>query len=461
MATTQPKDPIQRPKSSEAPLHRIALKRGCPCGRLSGLTGSCPDCIKKKLLGKPPQTEIRINSSGDVYEQEADRIADQVVRLPDSSCKDDPSVSPAASLVAQRVSDGSSDGLEAPPVVHNVLSSPGRPLDDATRVSFESRFGHDFGSVQVHTGRAAIESANAVRALAYTVGDHIVLGTDRVDPESTAARRILSHELVHVIQQSGPLNGRILQRTSGPVSEPEQDAVPVSLQTGVAETHEVIILGEPFHLAVISSQLSPNDPSMPYRENAEEYLADYPNLGNGWWAFIIKADLKPGDTHFCSIGGNCLGWAYGGTLNADSANAVWDLESQYLEMIDLAKDKDGKFLGSLGSIFKKSKTKKYPPHGIWDYFMSVEFQAIPAESDADANLALYGRGFDNSMDGPSHIAFRSAGGELWVSKPSYIRYPIVHERASQMSGGEVGDILRLYKRTSGPLEHVVLRPKSE
>jgi hypothetical protein len=112
------------------------------------------------------------------------------------------------------------------------------------------------------------------------------------------------------------------------------------------------------------------------------------------------------------------------------------------------------------SKVKASKTPEYPPHGLWDFFMSIEFQAIPTDSDADAHLALYGRGFEVPKDGPTHIAFRTAGAELWVTKPSYIKYPFLHERASQMSGGEVGKILRLYKRTSGPLEHVVLRPKS-
>lgn len=91
--------------------------------------------------------------------------------------------------------------------------------------------------------------------------------------------------------------------------------------------------------------------------------------------------------------------------------------------------------------------------------MNTEFQAVPADDDASAHLARYGRGFSGSTDGPSHIAFRTAGGEIWVSKPSPFRYPLVHERASQMAGGETDEIVRLYTRASGPLNRVVLRPK--
>ena len=96
---------------------------------------------------------------------------------------------------------------------------------------------------------------------------------------------------------------------------------------------------------------------------------------------------------------------------------------------------------------------------IWDYFMGVKFQAMPTNSDGEADLALYGQGFGGTMEGPSHIAFRTAGRELWVSKPSPSRFPIVHELASQMSGGQMGNVVRLYKSESGPPNYVVLRPK--
>jgi hypothetical protein len=90
-----------------------------------------------------------------------------------------------------------------PPIVHQVLRSPGRPLDAATRAYMEPRFGHDFGHVRVHTDAHAAQSAAAVHARAYTVGHHIVMGGGEYRPGATDGRRLLAHELGHVIQQAG------------------------------------------------------------------------------------------------------------------------------------------------------------------------------------------------------------------------------------------------------------------
>jgi hypothetical protein len=87
-------------------------------------------------------------------------------------------------------------GMAAPPSVHKVLSSPGRPLDSATRGFMEPRIGYDFGSVRLHTGEAARRSAEDIGANAYTVGDHVVLH------EESAPRGLLAHELTHVVQQT-------------------------------------------------------------------------------------------------------------------------------------------------------------------------------------------------------------------------------------------------------------------
>jgi len=90
-----------------------------------------------------------------------------------------------------------------PPVVHTVLHSRGQPLDAATRTSTEAHFGHDFSRVRVHTDRQAAESARAVGALAYTVGRDVVFGVGQYAPSTPQGRRLLAHELVHVLQQGG------------------------------------------------------------------------------------------------------------------------------------------------------------------------------------------------------------------------------------------------------------------
>lgn len=91
----------------------------------------------------------------------------------------------------------------APPVVHEVLRSAGQPLDAATRAFMEPRLGHALGHVRLHTDAQAAASADAVRAQAYTVGSHVVLGARAHAPATLPGRRLLAHELAHAIQQGG------------------------------------------------------------------------------------------------------------------------------------------------------------------------------------------------------------------------------------------------------------------
>ncbi len=89
----------------------------------------------------------------------------------------------------------------APPIVHEVLATSGRPLDRATRGDFEQRFHHDFSRVRLHDDSRAADSAAAVSALAYTVGHHVVSGIGNLASGDTARRQVLAHELTHVAQQ--------------------------------------------------------------------------------------------------------------------------------------------------------------------------------------------------------------------------------------------------------------------
>jgi hypothetical protein len=77
----------------------------------------------------------------------------------------------------------------------------GRPLDASVRSFFEPRFGYVFDQVRVHTDERAAESAQAVNALAYTVGHDIVFGAGHYAPDTTEGRRLIAHELTHVVQQ--------------------------------------------------------------------------------------------------------------------------------------------------------------------------------------------------------------------------------------------------------------------
>lgn len=128
------------------------LQRKCACGGTKGPTGVCAECRRKQLQRRPATRQ------------------------------------PASATV--------------PPIVQSVIGRTGRPLDAATRTSMESRFGHDFSQVRVHTDERAAASARAVQARAYTVGSSVVFDAGQYAPASEAGRRLLAHELTHVVQQT-------------------------------------------------------------------------------------------------------------------------------------------------------------------------------------------------------------------------------------------------------------------
>ena len=156
--------------------------------------------------------KLTVNTPGDEYEQEADRTAAIVMRMPESrqqlarpreggyaKCPEEYGVREHLQAKAVRADD--TGGTEAPPIVHETLRSPGQPLDSATRDFMEPRFGHDFGGVRVHTDAKAAESARSVNALAYTVERDIVFGAYQYQPGTRDGQHLLVHELAHVVQQ--------------------------------------------------------------------------------------------------------------------------------------------------------------------------------------------------------------------------------------------------------------------
>ena len=218
------------------------------------------------------QAKLAMNQPGDRYEQAADRMADAVVQSEGGSepCACESSGNPCtecASKKLQRMDANVADGTpsstrqvatgadmrqevhgdapaEAPPVVHEALTETGRPLDAGTRAFMEPRFGHDFSGVRVHTGALAEESARAVGARAYTVGRDIVFAGGEHAPENPLGRRLLAHELSHVVQQgaaSGALHPEgILQRQpAAPAQTPQ--SVPGQIPAQADEELEKIL----------------------------------------------------------------------------------------------------------------------------------------------------------------------------------------------------------------------------
>ena len=204
--------PLQNTMAKSQPVSNsshtgLLLQRKCACGgsAASSLTGKCEACKKNRL-----QAKLTIGASNDPLEQEADRVADQVLAKPAHSA-----ISGATPSIQRFTGTSTADATTAPPSVDQVLSSSGRPLDKALQQDMGQRFGHDFSRVRVHTGAAAEQSARDVNARAYTVGHNIVFGADRFTPETHEGQRLLAHELTHVVQQSSGLaQGISLQRWS-------------------------------------------------------------------------------------------------------------------------------------------------------------------------------------------------------------------------------------------------------
>jgi hypothetical protein len=202
------------------PSRGLFLQRKCACGAAaSGLTDECAECSGKKTAGL--QRKLRVSEPGDAYEQEADRVAEQVVAKTAHL-----NVGRAPRI--QRFA-GPSQMVAAPGSVARALSDPGKPLEPPLRHEMEHRFGHDFSRVRVHCGTAAEQSAHDVNANAYTVGHDIAFADGRYAPATHEGRRLVAHELAHVVQQSGTnatsTAGPLIQRQPE-TTKPETSAKP-------------------------------------------------------------------------------------------------------------------------------------------------------------------------------------------------------------------------------------------
>jgi hypothetical protein len=123
-----------------------------------------------------------------------------------------------------------------PSIVHDVLREAGRPIDPAIRAPMESRLGHDFSRVRVHTDDRAARSAQAISALAYTSGNHIAFGANQYQPHTAPGRHLLMHELTHFVQQSAATAPVVQRQPTFPktgiqVTGPDADELKQMLST--------------------------------------------------------------------------------------------------------------------------------------------------------------------------------------------------------------------------------------
>lgn len=226
---------------------------------MSGLSNQ----ISKSDTTNSSLGKYRISQPGDELELEADRVADEVLRMPDAvgadgtagtprpphqcaACKaggvpcpvcsqslgsasqsqsnapllrqpiegeeeelqrqvteeeDEVQLAPKPNAVSKPQADGSLTAVQS-------VRSGGVPLPDTTRRYFEPRFRAELGDVRVHTGEAATRATAAVSAKAFTLGNSIAFAPGQFDPAGSSGRRLLAHELAHVMQQAGPASGK-------------------------------------------------------------------------------------------------------------------------------------------------------------------------------------------------------------------------------------------------------------
>ncbi len=207
-----------------------SFKQSCPLA-LSGPThcpfgGACHTCPSRV------QTKLKIGHPGDKYEQEADRVAEQVMRTTvdrsqksevrngntiqeqeDQQIQTKPVVGRITPLVQRQVEEeeevlqpkevpGQTLGVTRDVQTNiNNLRGTGKPLSESERSFFEPRFRADFSNVRVHNDTRADSAARSVNARAFTFRHNVVFGAGEYSSDTLSSRQLLAHELTHVVQQ--------------------------------------------------------------------------------------------------------------------------------------------------------------------------------------------------------------------------------------------------------------------
>lgn len=177
------------------------------------------DFARISVMVPPVQRNPAISSPGDSHEREADEMANKVMRMADAASSGAATAAQLQGIACQKkeetlvptqraaaatteVADGRGTAVRA-------SQQGGNPLAEATRAFFEPRFGHDFSQVRIHADGQAADAARALNARAYTLGSNIVFGSGQYAPTTDEGKRLLAHELTHVVQQSGSTRAKL------------------------------------------------------------------------------------------------------------------------------------------------------------------------------------------------------------------------------------------------------------
>ncbi|MBN3895957.1 MAG: DUF4157 domain-containing protein [Nostoc sp. NOS(2021)] len=197
-----------------------------------------------------PQTKLTVNQPGDVYEQEADKVAQQVMQkqsiqreaLPESEEElQMKSVADSVTPVVQRQGGGVAATSDLETSIQQARQS-GQPLADDIRQPMEQAFGTDFSSVKIHTDSRSDQLNQSIQARAFTTGQDIFFRQGEYAPDSHGGKELLAHELTHVVQQ----NGSALERKSLPDEGIKKNKIQAETLLNSASGYPAVIQCNPF-----------------------------------------------------------------------------------------------------------------------------------------------------------------------------------------------------------------------
>ncbi|MDX8031401.1 DUF4157 domain-containing protein [Lentzea sp. BCCO 10_0856] len=154
------------------------------------------------------RAKSKVGATGDPAEKEADTVADQVMRRAVV-----PPVAAGQETIRRQATVPDEGGDTTDQVQSQIDVSVGHPLPPQARVHFESALSRDFGDVRIHDDAAAARAADSLNAMAFTRGHDIYFASGAYDPDSEGGRRLLAHELAHVVQQTGRAEAPIRRET--------------------------------------------------------------------------------------------------------------------------------------------------------------------------------------------------------------------------------------------------------
>lgn len=164
------------------------------------------------------QAKLDISQPNDPDEQEADRVADRIMRMAAPG-----PISSSGGNIQRKDIPG--HATQASSAIHSqigALRGGGQPLAPSVRAFFEPSFGHNFSGVRVHSYPAASEGSQQIGARAFTLGQDVAFAAGEFEPASTEGKRLLAHELTHVVQQEG---GHLRVQADGKLTDADMEAV--------------------------------------------------------------------------------------------------------------------------------------------------------------------------------------------------------------------------------------------